>query len=189
MSRPGESGHADRVLAGPGPIDGDEGESCNDCPLVDPNPAVYRVPDPRYDIATVTPLCEYHLAALKREFPMEWRDIRSHPEIEGLERATAENVLIEQDDVPDEISVDETLYRRLGLDEKGRAYFVTEIGSGDYRVLETDERFDILESAIVASGQLFEFFDRIRGQVGWRGLEDEWVDRAQAEFYGGDGDE
>lgn len=169
----------------PGPVGDDEDVHCADCPLTNPEDAVFRVPDPRYSIATVTALCEYHLAALKREYPLRWRKIRDHPRIDGLEAAAKDHALVERDDVPDEISIDGEVYQRLGLDQLGRAYFVAETGWG-WRVVETDERFDVQESTKVERGRLRGLLDHVDEQVGWRGLEGEWIDRAQAEVNGGE---
>lgn len=72
------------------------------------NEAVYRIPDPRYGIATTSALCPYHLAVLKREEPLAWRDLRRYPELPDPDDLVQEHVLVERDDVPEEIDIDNT---------------------------------------------------------------------------------
>lgn len=175
--------HSTGIREHPGPADG--AVPCADCPITRSNEAVYRVPDPRYAISTVSPLCAYHLTVLKREHPLAWRTLRDHPELPDPERYVQEHALVERADVADEIGIDGTRYERLGLDRLGRAYFITGEAIG-YRVIETDERFEIHESTHVSSGRLLELFDHVRDAVGWRGLEDDWIERAQREARRGD---
>lgn len=170
---------ADRIVAEPGPLD-DEHAECDWCSPFNARDAVYRVPDPNYDIHALSALCEYHLAVLKREHELRWRDLLEHPDLHGLDEARAEHVLIERDDVPDEVPIDGTLYQRLGLDERGVAYFIVELGEDAVRVVQTDERFDILQSDRVRCGELRGFIDHIGTQFRWRGLESKWIDRADA---------
>lgn len=173
-------------VTSPGPIGDDERAQCGNCPTGRANDAVFCVPDPRQSGPVSVPLCAYHLAALRRSHPLQWRTIRQHPEVEGLEAATKGHALLERDDVPAEIGIDGTLYERLGLDELGRAHFVAETGQGAYRVIETNERFVIRESNLVAPEALAGLLDHVGEHVGWRSLEGGWVERAGAEAEGGD---
>lgn len=170
------------VTDDPGPVD--DGVNCAACPLTDANEAAYRLPDPRFSVATVSALCTYHLAVVKREHPDRWATIRSHPEIDGLEAATADHALVELGDVAAEIEVDGEDYQRVGLDELGTAYFVRDVRPY-YRVVETNEHYDVLNGARVElAGGLARLFDHIERRVGWRALESEWANRARAEDGG-----
>lgn len=176
-------GRSAGITDDPGPID--DSAPCTACPLNDPNEAAYRLPDPRFSVATVSALCPYHLAVVKREHSDRWATIRSHPEISGLEAATAEHALVELVDVAPEIEVDGNEYQRVGLDELGTAHFVRDVGPY-YRVVETNEQYDVLNGARVEpEGGLARLFDHVERRVGWRALESEWADRARAEEGGG----
>lgn len=177
MSRPSEGREADRLVAGAGELD-EEDADCDWCPTLNAREALWRLPDPRYDITAFSALCEYHLAVLKREHELHWRDLLEHPEFDGLDGDRAEHVLVESGDVPDEVPIDGTLYQRLGLDDLGQAYFVAELGGGDLRIVVTDERFDVQDATVVARGRLRAWIDRIGGRCGWRGIESDWLDRA-----------
>lgn len=177
MSRGAQPASAS-ILEEPGPIrDGDV--PCHDCRAVDAEAGVYRVRDPRYSISTVVALCPYHLRAFASEEPLTWEWHRDHPEYGDPEAfAAGEEVLVERSDVPDELPIDGTLYERVGLDEAGRAYFAAEVGDGAWRVIETDEEFTVQESTRVERERLRGLLDHVEERVGWRGLEGEWIDRA-----------
>lgn len=169
---------ADRIVAAPGRLDGEEEADCDWCPDANAQPALWRVPDPRYDMQAFSALCGYHLAVLKREHELHYRDLVEHPEFGGLDDDRDEHALVERDDVPEEIPIDGALYERLGLDGLGRGYFVAELGSSEFRIVVTDERFDVVDATVVARGRLRNWIDHIGSFCHWRGLEGEWIDRA-----------
>ncbi len=166
----------------PGPIDGDV--LCADCPT-DGHSAVYRIPDPRFDISTTSALCQYHLAVIKREYPKLWADLRSHPQLPDPEEFVQRHALIERRDLPSSITVDGDQYDRLGLDLLGAGYYARERREGQIRVLEVDHTFAVQQSTLISHEQLAQLFDHVDRTVGWRGIEDKWVDRVLARADGG----
>ncbi len=167
----------------PGPVEGDV--PCADCPT-DGHSAVYRIPDPRFDISTTSALCPYHLAVIKREYPKLWADLRSHPQLPDPEEFIQRHALIERRDLPSTITVDGDQYDRLGLDRLGAGYYARECLDGQIRVLEVDHTFAVQESTLVRDDQLGALFDHVDRENGWRGIEDEWIDRVQARADGGE---
>lgn len=182
MSR-SHAGGSDRIVAEPGPV---EGEDCDDCPDDDPEAAVYRIPDPRWSIGAVSALCPFHLAAIKREHASFWGRLVHESEYGDVEEHVEDGALVERADLPEELPHDGTIYRRFGLDDTGRAYFVAATNTG-YELVETDSEFEVLETTLVARGRLLGLLDHVSDDVGWRGLASEWVDRAYAEDSGGEG--
>ena len=174
MSRSTRS--ADRIFAEPGPLD-DEATNCDHCPTLDPEEGVYRVPDPNFGVGSVAALCPYHLSVLARDHATVWGRLKATDEYGDVERYRQQGALVERGDLPEELSHSGTLYQRFGLDETGRAYFICETGSG-YRLIETDQEFDALESTTTSRGRLLGLLDHVEKHVGWRGLANEWVDRA-----------
>lgn len=183
MSR--TDGSSDRIVAQPGPIDGDE-RDCDHCPDGDAAGAVYRAPDPSYGIATVSALCAYHLAVLEREHPDLWQRLRRHEDYGDPEEFAADGGLVEMGDLQEELAHDGGHYQRFGLDERGRGYFVSEADDGSYHFVEVEGGHDVREDTRVPEGGLLELLDHVEGAVGWRGLVSEWVDRAYAEDDGGE---
>lgn len=181
----GRASGTGRIVAEPGPVD-DGDVSCDHCPATVDREAVYRVPDPNYSVASVSALCEHHLAVLAREHPTVWGRLKNHDEYGDVLEYKRDGALVERGDLPEEIEHDDRLYQRFGVDEVGRAYFVVELGSGDYHLVETGHEFDVLEETHVPRGGLLGLLDHVEDRHGWRGLADGWVDRAYAESGGDD---
>lgn len=182
MSRHDAGGRSGRIVADPGPIDG-EGEACDHCPERDPADAVYRVPDPSYGVASVSALCPFHLAVMRRRHPRTWGKLANHEDYHDVRVHVQEGALLERGDLPEEFEHDGARYQRFGLDEKGKAYFVVE-RAHDYHLVETDRHFEVVEDPAVPRGELLGLLDHVEEHVGWRWLSNEWVNRAYAEDGG-----
>ena len=163
------------IRRSPGPVDSEL--PCVDCPSGG-HTAVYRVPDPRFEVATTSALCAYHLAVLKREHPAFWADLQTHPQLSDVETYVQERALVERADLPEAITVDEDQYERLGLDRTGTGYYARERSDDRLRVIAVDHTFAVQESTLVRDDQLGVLFDHVDREDGWRGIEDEWIDRA-----------
>lgn len=172
----------------PGPVgDEDDGAACEDCPDHAAKDAVYRVYDPRWVAAVTSPLCEYHLAVYRHENPRIWAELARREDHPRLEAAVRDQAFVELADLPEEFPVEGTLFQRLGLDEHGLGHFIAEAGS-HYRLIHTDEQFDIKDGVSVPIGELHEYLDAVEEEVDWRAREYEWVDRAydEADVNGGE---
>lgn len=167
--------HSVGVRETPGVVDDDR--PCADCPD-DGNSAVYRVPDPRYSVATTAALCGYHLAVLKREHPKYWADLTRRPECADLEGHVPAHALVERADLPATITLEDTEYSRVGLDQLGSGYYAHQRVDAQLRVVAVDETYTIQSATRIPPAQFPAFLEYIETTRGWRGLEGEWLDFA-----------
>ena len=179
MSRARSTG----IRQDPGPVDASV--PCADCPT-EGNTAVYRVPDPRFDVTTTSALCAYHLSVLKREHPEFWAKLQSHPRLPEIDAHVQEYALVERSDFPESITVDGSQSERLGLDRLGAGYYLRERPDGRLCVIAVAHTFSVQQSTLVREDRLGALFDHVDREVGWRGIGGEWVDRAQAVASGGE---
>lgn len=72
------------------------------------------------------------------------------------------------------------------LDRLGAGYYARERSDCRLRVIAVDHTFSVQESTLVREDRLGALFDHVDREVGWRGIDDEWIDRAQAVASGGE---
>lgn len=88
-------------------------------------------------------------------------------------------------DVPDARRFVGDVYRPLGVDVEGTVYWIVERGDSSWSVVETDGSFPILGSTRIRHEKLPGFVDHVGESVGWRDLDQEWLERA-GELAGGE---
>ncbi len=120
------------------------------------------------------------MTVLKQERPESGERIQSHSRLHDLDACVQEHALVERSDLLESITVDGNQYGRLGLDRVSTGYYARDRPDSCLRIIAVDHAFLIQESTLVRKGRLGALFDHINHEVGSRGIENEWVDQAQA---------
>ena len=172
-------GHSVGVREPPGRVDGGW---CADCPSrleADHDlrrDAVYRVPDPRFSVATTTLLCPYHLARFANEHEDLWHRIRSHSGLSDPADVVQEPAFVTLRDVPTEIEIDGDRWHRLGLDEVGRAHFTRDHETGVSLIVTIDAEFDVLDRINLKHRPLTSWVSHVEDDVGWLSIDEQGGD-------------
>lgn len=125
-------------------------------------PAVATVPNPS-GLGQGVPLCEFHTARYREDFPDRFETITDTFDIEVSHR-----YLLNLEDVPPWLQRNGAEFSRIGIDQSGRAHYYR-VRTTHALVLILDHRLDIDDSRKVDTSeyQLSDYIQFVGQQTGW----------------------
>lgn len=140
--------------------------------------AVATVPNPS-GLGQGVPLCEFHAARYREDFPDRFENVTEHFDIE-----VSEEFLLELEEVPPWTERKGETFSRIGIDQRGRAHYYC-VRTTHALVLLLDHRLDIDTSRKVDTSeyQLGDYIQFVGQETGWA-----TIDSKVGQRGGGDGD-